>query len=239
MDAETPGHRRAVTVDTAQRSADNQRRRELNGQPPYATLSLTQDRLNWHSTVAKVGNTFLPGQHKPNISKSQFTEVIQSKRQPFTNAFVLPTERERNALLITARRSRSVDSRYAATVGSRGDITSTLALHPMHEYFPRPVLTKKTRPTAYTEESLQAYTILAKGAVQPELPLIHEGDLVDLKEPATEESDAFMDGLFDFDRAVKDTEAVGRAKEAAAGLKSSLLASIAGGTTSNDMMAEL
>lgn len=43
---------------------------------------------------------------------------------------------------------------------------------------------------------------------------MHEGAAVDAQEPATTESDALMDGLFDFDGAVEEIEAIGRVSEA-------------------------
>ena len=60
----------------------------------------------------------------------------------------------------------------------------------------------------------QARAVLIEGAVQPELPLLHKGVSVDPKEPATAESDAFMDDLFDFDGAIEAIEATGKANEA-------------------------
>ena len=139
----------AASVDTAMRAADRRRRLELNQQAPYAPLPMTRDRLNW-----SLESTSLPGPHKPNISDSQAFEFIQARRQPFASYFTLPTEQERNALLINARRAQSVDARYAATVETRGDINSVLALHPTQDLAKR-LLCKDLWSESYTEESSQ------------------------------------------------------------------------------------
>ncbi|KAK4617884.1 hypothetical protein CLAFUW4_11996 [Fulvia fulva] len=204
--------RRGPTVETALKAADHRRNLERRRQPDYAPLPLTRDRISRYSTFALTEYSLPPLRSRPSTSQSQHDEFLKAGRSPFVKATFQPTQEERAALWANARRARTADARFALIVGFGGDARSTLSLPALEGLTPLPA--KDLWPAHYTEENLRAHRALAERATQPELPLLHEGAAVDAQEPATTESDALMDGLFDFDGAVEEIEAIGRVSEA-------------------------